>query len=93
MKSKILIAAASYLAIVGQPHADDNDLRRDQVPKAVLDAFEKGHPNARNVEFEEKRFENNPAYEIEFKEDGKKYEFLYKPDGSVVRQKEEDDND
>jgi uncharacterized membrane protein YkoI len=45
------------------------------------------------VEYEAKSFEGNPAYEIEFKENGKEYEFLYKPDGSVVRQKEEDDND
>jgi uncharacterized membrane protein YkoI len=94
MKTKILIAAAvSCLAILGQPYADDNDLSRDQVPKPVLDAFEKAHPNARDVEFEAKSFEGNPAYEIEFKENGKEYEFLYKPDGSVARQKEEDDND
>ena len=93
MKTKILIAAASCLTILGQPCADENDLGRDQVPKPVLDAFEKAHPNARNVEYEAKSFEGNPAYEIEFKENGKEYEFLYKPDGSVVRQKQEDDDD
>lgn len=95
MKIKVLmvVAAVSCLAIFGQPYADENDLGRDQVPKPVLDAFEKAHPNARDVEYEAKSFEGNPAYEIEFKESGKEYEFLYKPDGSVVRQKEEDDND
>jgi uncharacterized membrane protein YkoI len=94
MKSKIAIAAAmgSFFSILGQPHADE-DLSRDQVPKAVLDAFEKAHPNARDVEYEGKTSEGNPAYEVEFKENGKKYEFLYKPDGSVIHQEEEDDED
>lgn len=45
------------------------------------------------MEFEGKTSEGNPAYEVEFKENGKKYEFLYKPDGSAIHQEEEDDND
>lgn len=91
MKTKMLVGFATYWAVFGPAHADTNDIGKDRVPKAVLDAFERAHPNARDVEYEARRFADGPAYAIEFKENGREYEFLYKPEGSLVRQQEEAD--
>ena len=64
-------------------------MKKDQLPKAVIAAFEKAFPNAKELEFEEELFEGKTAYEVEYKRDGKEYEFLYSTEGVLI-QKEED---
>ncbi|MBX3616828.1 PepSY domain-containing protein [Nitrosomonas sp.] len=69
-------------------NAAEEKVSKDQVPKAVLEAFEKAYPNAKEVEFEKEMIEGKAAYEVEYKENGKEYEILYDSEG-VVLQKEE----
>jgi uncharacterized membrane protein YkoI len=93
MKTEIFIAATlgASLAMLSQANAGEKELNKNQVPKAVIETFEKAHPNATSVEFEEETFEGKAAYEVEYEENDKEYEFLYSPDGSLVQREEEID--
>ena len=77
--------------IFGQANAGEKELKKDQVPKAVISAFEKAFPNAKELEFEEELFEGKTANEVEYKKDGKEYEFLYSPEGELLQKEEEID--
>ena len=90
MKSHRLITAVAIacLGLFSQANAEEKALRKDQVPKAVVESFEKAHPNATGVKFEEETFAGNVAYEAEYKENGTEYEFLYSADGSLLQKEE-----
>lgn len=75
-------------ATAGQANAEEKAPSRHEVPKAVIEAFEKAHPNVKGVKYEKETFEGKIAYEAEYKDHGKEYEFLYNADG-VLLQKEE----
>ena len=93
MKSQYIMSVVLIASpmIFGQANASEKELKKDQVPKAVISAFEKAFPNAKELEFEEELFEGKTAYEVEYKRDGKEYEFLYSAEG-VLLQKEEEIN-
>jgi uncharacterized membrane protein YkoI len=93
MKNQYLITAAlvALPMILGQANAGGKELNKGQVPKAVIDAFEKAFPNAKPSEFETETFEGKTAYEVEYKENGKEYELLYSADGILVQKEEEID--
>ncbi len=84
----IITVGIALMATIGQANAEEKSLSKHQVPKAVIEAFEKAHPSAKGVKFEKEMFEGKEAYEAEYKENGKEYEFLYGADG-VLLQKEE----
>lgn len=84
-------AAAALLMVFGQANAGEKELRKHQVPKAVIEAFEKAYPNAKEVEYEQEMFNGKTAYEVEYKENGKEYEFLYGADGVLLQKEEEID--
>lgn len=88
MQLWIVVALTTFLIAFGQANAGEKEISKHQVPKAVLEAFEKAYPNAKKVEFEKEKFEGKEAYEVEYKENGKEYEILYSPEG-VILQKEE----
>ena len=91
MKTQYLMIAAlgTLLAVLGQANAGEKELSKDQVPKAVIDAFENSYPNAKELKFEKEMFEGKAAYEVEHKENGREYESMYSADGTLL-QKEED---
>ena len=93
MKSQYIMSAVLIAVpmIFGQASASEKELKKDQVPKAVISAFEKAFPNAKELEFEEELFEGKTAYEVEYKRDGKEYEFLYSPEGVLLQKEEEVD--
>jgi uncharacterized membrane protein YkoI len=93
MKNQYLITAAlvTLPMVLGQANAGGKDLSKGQVPKAVIDAFEKAYPNAKSPEFETETFEGRAVYEVEYKENGKEYEALYSADGILVQTEEEID--
>jgi uncharacterized membrane protein YkoI len=93
MKTQIMITAAlgAFLGLSSQVNAGEKELSKHQVPKAVLEAFEKAHPDAKGLEFEEETFEGKAAYEVEYKENGREYELLYDADGALVQKEEEID--
>ncbi|MGJ0492007.1 PepSY-like domain-containing protein [Methylobacter sp.] len=91
MKTQYLMTAALgvLLAVFGQVNAGEDDLSKDQVPKAVIAAFEKAYPNAKGAKFEEETFEGKAAYEVEYKENDKEYDLLYSADGTLLQKQEE----
>lgn len=92
MKTKeIMLAGLVTALMIGQAHADEKELNKNQLPKAVIAAFEKAHPNANEVEFKDETFAGKPAYEVEYKKNGLEYEFLYNAEGTLLRQDAEID--
>ncbi len=93
MKTQYIMSAVLIAVpmILGQANADEKELKKDQVPKAVIAAFEKAFPNAKELEFEEELFEGKTAYEVEYKKNGKEYEFLYSVEGALLQKEEEID--
>lgn len=93
MKTQYVITAAlaALPMILGQANAGEKGLSKNQVPKAVINAFEKAYPNAKGLEFEEETFEGKAVYELEYKENGMEYEFLYSADGVLLQKEEEID--
>jgi uncharacterized membrane protein YkoI len=93
MKNQYLITAAlvTLPMVLGQANAAGKELSKGQVPKAVIEAFEKAYPNAKPSEFETETFEGRAVYEVEYKENGKEYEALYSADGILVQTEEEID--
>jgi hypothetical protein len=65
MKTQYIMSAVLIAVpmIFGQANAGEKELKKDQVPKEVIAAFEKANPNAKGLEFEEETFEDNQAYE------------------------------
>ena len=93
MKTQYLmtVALGTLLAVIGQANADEKELSKNQVPEAVIAAFEKAFPKAKDVEFEQEMFQGKEAYEVEYKENGKEYEFLYSAEGALLQKEEEID--
>ena len=94
MKTQYVITAVlvALPIMLGQAYAGEKELSKNQVPKAVINAFEKAYPNAKGLEFEEETFEGKAAYEVEYKENGKEYELLYSADGALLQKEEEIDS-
>ncbi len=90
MKKQFWITTILVILLIalGQAHASEKEVSKDQVPKAVLEAFEKAYPNAKEVEFEQGMIEGKAVYEIEYKENDREYEILYDADGEVLQKEE-----
>lgn len=90
MKAQIWITtvlAATFIAL-GNANAGEKDENDNEVPKAVIEAFEKAYPNAEAVEFEKEMIGDKTVYEVEYKENGKEREILYDLDGVILRKEE-----
>jgi hypothetical protein len=61
MKTKLLITVivAAPWMLLGQANAEEKELSKSHVPKAVLKAFEKAYPNVKDVEYEQEMFNGN----------------------------------
>lgn len=93
MKTHYAITAILCLALAafGQANADEKELSKDRVPKAVIDAFEKAYPKAKGLTYEEEMFEGKKVYEVEYKKNGKEFGFKYSADGVLLQKEEEID--
>jgi hypothetical protein len=58
----------------------------EDVPPAVLQAFQLKYPTASGVEWEAEKTDGHLAFEAEFKIDGKKKEAYFKPDGTFLKE-------
>lgn len=85
----VLMTVIFLLAISGYADAGKKEISKSQVPREVIAAFEKTFPNARDVTFEEEMFRGKIAYEVEYKENGKKYASIYDREGMLVQKEEE----
>lgn len=90
MKTQFWITTvlATFLIAFGQANASEEDVSKHQVPKAILEAFEKAYPNAQEVEFEKKIVAGKAVYEVEYTENGREYEILYDSDGVILQMEE-----
>ncbi len=84
----IIVVFGTLFAIIAQANVKEKALSRNQVPKAVIEVFEKAYPNAKELDFEEEPFEGKTAYEVEYKINGIGYEFLYSVDGVLLQKQE-----
>jgi len=89
MKTQLVITlvSAALLTTLSQANAGE-EVGKNQVPKAVLEAFAKAYPNAEDLKFEKESFEGKKAYEVEYKDNGKEYEVMYSTDGVLVQKEE-----
>ena len=85
MQFWITTILTTFLIAFGQANASEKELSKQQVPKAVLEAFEKAYPNAKDVEFEKETIEGKAVYEVEFKENDREYEILYDSTGVILQ--------
>lgn len=74
-----------FLIAFGLANANAKEVSKHQVPKAVLEAFEKAYPNAEEIEFEKEMVEGKAVYEVEYKENGKEFEITYDADGVILQ--------
>lgn len=63
----------------------DSDLSKDQIPKAVLEAFRSAYPKARGIEYDLEMENGKKVYEIEFKNGRRKIVMHYLEDGSLMK--------
>ncbi|HYE36578.1 PepSY-like domain-containing protein [Methylocaldum sp.] len=86
MKRSILIAAVIGAVVLesGMAVAKEKPLNKSKVPQAVFTAFQKAHPNAKNIKYEEETVDGEAAYEIDFTDDGQKIDEVYRADGTLV---------
>lgn len=91
MKARILsLALVSSAALLSAgANAEEKELKKDQVPKPVLEAFAKAQPKAQVKEYEEENWDGKTVYEIEFKENGVEHELFYAADGTLLLTGEE----
>ena len=90
MKTQIWITTvmAAVFIVLGQANAGEKEEDKDQVPEAVLEAFEKAYPNAEAIEFEKEMIGDKTVYEVEYKENDREHEILYDSDGVILRKEE-----
>ena len=88
MKKSVLIPALLGLAALSTVAnaGEDKQLAGQQVPKAVMEAFQKAYPQAADVKYEK---EGKAAYEVEFKDQGVEREATYSADGTLLETEED----
>ncbi len=59
-------------------------ITKEEVPKAVLDAFTKSFPNVNITVFEEEILDGQLLYAVAFVQEGKEIDMVYTPDGKVA---------
>jgi len=91
-----------FAAIIGGSLLDypigawaDSDLRKDQVPDAVIHRLKQDYPKARSIEYELETDNGQRIYEIEFKVGRRKVKAAYREDGTAVSNQQQrlDDDD
>lgn len=63
--------------------ANDKELPKDQVPQAVLEAFQKAYPAAKGAKYSQETEDGKTRYEVEFTNKGNEVEATYEADGSL----------
>jgi hypothetical protein len=71
----------------------DDDLRKEQVPPAVLAAFRSAYPKACGIEYQLDDEDGKKVYEIDFKLGRRKLEARYREDGTLVQVDSKDMDD
>jgi uncharacterized membrane protein YkoI len=94
---KTLIPAFTTLAFIACSAAavasEERGSTIKDIPQPVLEAvhevLQKVYPAATEFEYEEESVDGKIAYEVQFKDKGKKFELLYSADGALIETEEE----
>ena len=94
---KTLIPALTALALIACSAAavasEERGSTIKDIPQPVLEAvhevLQKVYPAATEFEYEEESVDGKIAYEVQFKDKGKKFELLYSADGALIETEEE----
>lgn len=84
---KTNVSAMAMLAIFGiatQARGSEREIKRSDVPPAVLDAVQKKYGNARMVDFAQEDEEGKITYEVSLKDGVRKSDVLLAPDGKIL---------
>ena len=68
--------------------SEERELSSKEVPQPVHEAFQKAYPAAKEFKYEEESADGKPAYEVKFKDQGKKIDVLYSADGALIETEE-----
>ena len=68
--------------VLGQPAASAQD-KKDKIPKAVMDALKAKFPKAEIHKWTKEKEGDDVVYDIEFKQEGRKFEADIKEDGTI----------
>jgi uncharacterized membrane protein YkoI len=86
LTTALIVAAGLFTA---NAQAEDKEIKKGDVPQAVLDAFAIAKPKAKVTEYELKTRDGQSFYEIEYKENGLEHEYYYAADGTLLETSEE----
>ena len=98
MNHNYIIASISIFVILLFPISlmADDDIKKDDVPAVVHDAFKAAFPRAHNIRYEREDDDGKIIYEITFKEGKRTIQAHYGQDGSLLRldkHNKDDDDD
>lgn len=85
MTFALTLAAFSSFAFA----AEEKVLSAKQVPQAIHEAFQKAYPAAQDAGYSEETRDGKTAYEVEFKNQGKKLAATYSAEGALIESEEE----
>jgi hypothetical protein len=77
----VIIIAASMWSCCTEFRILSTDL-----PPQVMANFQLQYPGAKDVEWEVEKEDGRLTFEAEFKENGKKKEVYFKPDGTILKE-------
>ena len=87
MNRKFIIASISIFFVLLFPMSlrADDDIKKDDVPAAVHDAFKAAFPKAHKIRYDREDDDGKIIYEITFKEGKRTIQAHYAQDGSLLR--------
>jgi hypothetical protein len=81
---KTLILSGMMLSLLSC--SQEFDINSEDVPQAVLTAFQQKYPSVTGTEWEVEKHDGRLVFEAEFKADGKRIEAVFKPDGIFIEE-------
>src|SRR5437868_14351659 len=78
------VAVAGLVLLASAARADDKKVPLDKVPKPVMDAIKARFPGADITSVEKEKEGDKVVYDIELKQQGRKYEMDIQEDGTVL---------
>ena len=80
------ILFGSTLVVCLSSCSSEFEIISSDVPPTVMNGFTEKYPGANDVEWEVEKEDGHLIFEAEFKQDGKKKEACFKPDGTFVKE-------
>ncbi len=91
LATAVAFVVLASVAVCAHEKKNVKKLTKEEVPKPVIAAFEKAHPQAAVKEYEQKSWQDKVWYEVEFKDGGAVKEEKYSADGTLSGSEEKID--